>query len=46
MTWKRMNWGAMANVPENEAKSEDWVSGTSVLTTLNHWYSSCTGFVM
>lgn len=30
---------AYDNVPENEAKSEDWVSVTSVLTTLNHWYS-------
>lgn len=36
---KRMNWGPMSNVPENEAKSEHWVSVTSVLTTLNHWYS-------
>ena len=25
---KRMNWGPTYNVPEKEAKSEDWVSVT------------------
>lgn len=42
---KRMNWGPVSNVPENEAKSEHSFSNISFNNSESLVFS-CTGFVM